>query len=256
MTNKNLTLFAFLAGATMLCSGCATLPIKNQNLALSYWQNAKSAQTQEIGKKNSEKLRENEYVLPDAVIDTFARIADKTPTVFWAGGPAAGHLEADYLKENKNKEEFCNKLKTSNYNDTQISTFYTILSTPGNTIIKQSVLDDAFFDSAVSHERFHQELENLSDEEKNVLHEAYAKLKNRKAPEGHNTFMDDKPKYAGFATMAVNMNEAEFYPYLADNKLEDYVEEAVKTDFPKAYSIYEKIKDKTKLTKTQNKNDN
>jgi len=111
MENKSLTLLAFLAGITMLCSGCATLPVKNQSLALSYWQNAKTAQTQELAIKNSEKLRKNEYVLPDAVIDTFARIVDKTPTVFWAGGPAAGHLPYDFLEKDKDKAEFCNKVK-------------------------------------------------------------------------------------------------------------------------------------------------
>jgi hypothetical protein len=190
-------------------------------------------------------LKEGEYLIPDAVLDIYARIVDPRPTTFWSGGPVAGTI--DYNRLQGQESEFLLKLGEKGYSKKESQVFYTILSTPGNIFFKQSESREESFPETVLHERVHKEFNRLNPLEQVKVRQAYEELRKRAPPDGLGLYIDDKLKYHGFVTMAVDLNWKEFFPYLAQGALEDYVEEALKQEFPEAYDLFLGVKEKAKV---------
>ncbi len=188
-------------------------------------------------------LKEGEYIIPDGVLDVYARMVDKRETTFWSGGPAAGTI--DYNRLRGQEAEFFSKVEEKGYSKKESQIFYTILSTPDNIFFKQSKSGKADFPEAVLHERVHKEFGWLKSEDQMKVYQVLEKLEKRTPPTGHNLFLDDKPKYRGFVRMHVNSNWQEFFPYLAQGALEDYVEVALKTEFPEVYDLFLEVKEKS-----------
>ncbi len=57
----------------------------------------------------------------------------------------------------------------------------------------------------------------------------------------------DSRYVGGFANVQAHMNREEFYTYLAGGEFTPRVEEALKTDYQKAYKIFDRIRDNCKL---------
>lgn len=191
-------------------------------------------------------LNEGEYLIPDEVLDVYARMVDKRETTFWGGGgPVAGTINHNHLQGQE--DELAEKLTERGYSPKEVQMFYTILSTPGNIFFKQSESREESFPEAVLHERVHKESNRLKPEDQMKVYQAWEGLRKHAPPDGYGLYIDDKLKYRGFVTMAVDLNWREFFPYLAQGALEDYVEEALKQEFPEAYGLFLGVKERAKV---------
>ncbi len=170
---------------------------------------------------------------------------DSRPTTFWGRGPVAGHITYNRLQGRE--KGFLSKLEEKGYFPKESQIFYTILSTPKNIFFKPSESEEADFPEAVLHERVYREISRLNYEDQVKIHLAWEKLKKRTPPAGYDLFLDDKPKYAGFVAMAVDLNWKEFFPNLAQGTLEEHVEETLKQEFPEACDLFLEVKDRAKV---------
>ncbi len=229
-------------GLTALLLGCGSvIPRANEEDLLQYRKMELANAPQAVS-----CLKEGEYLIPDVVLDVYARIIDPHPITFWGGGPIAGTIDHNYLQGQEN--EFLLKLGEKGYSKKESQVFYTILSMPGNIFFKQSESKAGSFRRNLFHERVHREVRTLTLKEQEKIYNAHKQLKKHVPPQDpEGPFFEDKAGYAGFATMAVDLNWKEFFPYLAQGALEDYVEEALKTEFPEAYDLFLGVKERAKV---------
>ncbi len=228
-------------GLTALLSGCGSvIPRASEEDLLEYRKTELANAPQAVS-----CLKEGEYFVPDTVLNIYARMVDSRPTTFWGGGPAGGIIDYNRLQEQE--KEFFSKLEEKGYSKKESQIFYTILTTPGNIFFKQSESKEADFPEMVLHERVHREFEKLNPKDQKKVHQAWKTLRVRAPPSGLGIYLDDKLKYMGFVTMAVDLNWQEFFPYLAQGALEDYVEETLKQEFPEAYGLFLEVKERAKV---------
>ncbi len=241
---KEMKLRNFLIGtglaALLSCCG-SVIPRASEEDLLQYRQRIESVNTSPA----ASCLKEGEYFIPDTVLDTYARMVDSRPTTFWGGGPVGGII--DYNRLQGQEEEFLLKVEEKGYSEKESQILYTILSTPGNIFFKQSESGEADFSEKVLHERIHKEFDQLKPEDHEKVYQTWKTLRGRTPPSGLGIYIDDKPKHMGFVTMAVDLNWKEFFPYLAQGALEDYVEEALKQEFPEVHDLFLEVKERAKV---------
>ena len=194
-------------------------------------------------------LESREYIIPDNVFDAYANAVEKRPIVFWIQGPSAAYISRNFL-EGEERESFQKQLARQGYTKEESEIFSSILCAQGNIVLKESLLQDSFFQEALCHERVHREVDALSSEEKDVLRQAYDGLKSRSHPQRKGEFLDDKDEYSGVISSLVYANGNEFPPYLATGAFKGFVEDSMFSDFPAAYAIFQRVKRHSSLKKS------
>ncbi len=184
---------------------------------------------------NYEKLAGYEFVVPSIVMECYQHCVDSSAAV-----PLATYINENFLKGKEKKfrkklEQFCT--------DEEIEHYIKLFSTKGLIIYKKSLLKRQDFEKIIKHERMHREVDRLSQKDKQKIIKAWMGLKDRKKKDGTD-LLEDKPEYRPFAKFAVWINWEEFFPHLISGSFYDDVLDTLKQDYPEAYQLYEKLKNK------------
>jgi predicted aminopeptidase len=235
-----------LGGLESVLSGCATtLPRVSQSKLASYHNSITSSV--EDPHDYLRFLNEDEYIVPDDVFDAYVRTIDKRPK--WISNPIGGYLSKNYIDTNAEKKEFINRLKKLGLNEDEVAIYSTLLTNSDVIIFRASVLKDKSFEKVIAHERFHKKMKILNDEDYRYMMDVANELLERRDDNGL-SFVRERynSKYrGGFAVMFADLNHEEFYTYLAQGEFIPEVEKTLRTDFPKAYEIFDRIRDECRL---------
>ncbi|HIG92659.1 TPA: hypothetical protein HA242_01115 [Candidatus Woesearchaeota archaeon] len=260
----------FLAGVALLglegLLGCSTMnfPImKDSDLLLKYAQ--RTRMPQEDPHNYARFLQSGEFTVPDEAFDSYAHIVDPQGS----GGTMGGYISHNRLEPGK-LNEFTQQLARRGYSKENIAQFATLFSTSKQIVFKQSLLQKRFFLKALPHERYHREMHELQSEELVVLKAAYQDLIHREytiqqATQTAGLFDADEidvaqrygveslyivastPEDGGFSRMSSEMKWDEFYPYLAQGAFMPRAERILQQEFPEAYAIHLRLKEKSKI---------
>lgn len=256
---------ASLGLEAIIANGCAaTLP--NMSKAVITAHQSSLVSRIENSRGYLKFLREEEYVIPNKIFDAYAETIDKRPK--WFGTPVGGYALKSYLNTQEKREEFQARLKKLKTNDEEIQIYSAIFNRPDVIVFRASLLNDKYFEKALPHERFHKELKRLNSDDyahlmgvtKKIINvcypfkEAEEKGISRSEIDFSKEFkfkcinlLEEKYPNGNFYKAAAYMNSEEFYTYMAQGEWADRVEQTLKKEHPKAYKLFDAIREKVRL---------
>jgi hypothetical protein len=238
----NLTAAAILACGLGLEASCATIKLpKLKGNLLTYYNSLPS--TAEARKKQWYRLlQEDEYVLPDEVFEAYAITVDKDlakmpENLRKIAMPFAGYIEKNYVDTKKEKKELLERLEALGLSQEEIAFYFALFAKPGIIIIREGS-PDKYFVEFLLHERFHKKLHQLERQNKKEYM--------------HLMKTGEKLIERGLADfLFFNVNAEEFFAHLAfntDKATRERIEKILMEEYPKAYKIYNKIKEEVEST--------
>jgi hypothetical protein len=196
----------------------------------------------ECGCKKISLLKENEYVIPDDVIDEYSN--------FYYGlfGWVGKYINIDVFtlvdKQDKGVNQLFRKnLASLGYNDSEINYFIKILGKVENIIVSDYAMENEIFsfEQVLNHERTHYYFFKLSKKEREIAHKAYISL-----TKDIDLFDKSKStiKVVGFGNILEDIvaSEYEFLPYLICGGIDPSIFPKIKKEYPEFYQIYLKLK--------------
>jgi len=193
-------------------------------------------------------LEEREFIIKNAIFDSYARTVDKRPE--WMGDPVGGYASENFLDKKEEVEEFRQRLVKVGLTTEEIKFYESLFTSSDIIIFRESILKDKSFLQVLPHERFHKAMKRLSIEDYKIMRQASLdiiekrdkdnrRLVSEKYYEGKNT--------VGFYVAAASMNWEEFYTHLAQGVFDDSAEQFLKADYPEAYEIFNRIREDCRL---------
>lgn len=233
---------------TALSTGCATRRLGlrteqiNQGLERFY---------RELEDPNNycELLENREFVIKNEIFDSYARTVDRRPD--WLVNPIGGYVSENYL-DTREEEEFRERLANLGLPEDEINFYETLLTSTDVIILRESVLQTESFLNVLPHERIHREIKHLNANEYRTIRQAAQELMNRRNERGisfvrERRYSGEADAPAGFYNAAAHINWEEFYTYLAQGEFDNSVEQALRTEYPEAYEIFDRIKNASAL---------
>jgi hypothetical protein len=226
-------------------------------------------------------LKKREFIVKDKILSAYAEaITDSI-----CGTPKGGYIHRVFLG-NSERKNFKETLKKLGLNNEEIEFYVNLFSTPDTIVLSESTLSqtslEIYEDESLEykdsflvilhHERIHQALKKLDQNELKILRSAAKEFINedrkRKTEAldldifGELIDMVDKNKYPKEKQLLLNerfngdnprlqitKNNEEFYPYLGCGSLRDEAELEFKKRYPEAYLIFSKLRDSCKPQK-------
>lgn len=226
-------------------------------------------------------LKKREFIVKDNILSAYAEaITDN----MW-GTPRGGYIDRVFLGDSERKK-FKENLKKLGLNNEEIEFYVNLFSTPDIIVLSESTLSktslEVYEDESLEykdsflvilhHERIHQALEKLDQNELKILRSAAKGFidedRKRKTEAldlgiyGELIDMEDKNKYPKEKQLLLNerfngenprfqiaLNNEEFYPYLGCGSLRDEAGHEFKKRYPEAYLIFSKLRDSCKPQK-------
>ncbi|MDP2704041.1 MAG: dockerin type I domain-containing protein [bacterium] len=207
-------------------------------------------------------LRQNEYIIPDAVMDSYAWAIDErirnNPGLYTMPGGTA--IDVNRLVDDAYRR-FQEDMKKHNFTTKEIRRFVLVLSEPGNIIVTESVATKNPEESPIinlpgvlAHERTHRFINTLNEHEIAILKEAWEGLLKQTVKEDvpgmgetdtplikDRIFIVNGTDIASaFSTIPIASNWTELYAYLAQGVLDERVEKTLQAQYPEAYEIFQR----------------
>ncbi len=229
---KKLLPYLLAIGIGISAAGCAShIKSVSMNIAMKHQDSYKKHLSRYAD--DVKKLRDNEYVLPDSVYNTFTRIVI-------GGVPTGLHVNYAILSLGSRKQ-YSNELEKQGYGDFEIGSFYTMMTRSNSTLIPKRLLEHKKFDEVLTHERFHEEQNKLSFFEKRKIKKTYKQLK--KDFECAN-FLVKNEHFKTPVDSAIHSDWQEFLPYLNDGMFHSVMDTVLVRRHPETYNLYQKLKKK------------
>ncbi len=229
LARKAYRLAAGIAFAFMTLLPLATTPTKV------HAQDRATTTVQQSGTEQIQRsLRQGEYIVSDAVMQTFQQMLDTMHVEV----PKGLHVNRDFLGERKS--EFESRLMAIGYAPEHVGWFSTIFTTPGTIILSESGARAPDADAILVHERFHGATMRLSSSEQRTLRQAAESI--IQEMENNPQFGREKNNpYGGFYYIAAHRNWEEFYAYRIIDAWTPNAETMLKQRFPQAHRIAERL---------------
>ncbi len=212
-------------------------------------------------------LRAGEFVVPDEVLAAYLVTVEGMYVQDSVGGV---YLDEDNL--GKKIGEFQDELRGRGFTTLETDVYTYIMRTPKHIVLSPRHFFSTSFKKSLAHERFHREQFLLHPQDQETLRQTYVNLINRRVGieeaiqvSEYNVecavdhqrreipLVRDRTEVcwprdeSPYRTIAVN-SWIEFYPYLAQGVYVPSVERMLQEEFPKAFSIYDRIRRKTTIT--------
>jgi hypothetical protein len=159
-------------------------------------------------------------------------------------------MSENYLDKKEEVEEFRERLAKLGLSQDEIEFYESLFTSTDLIIFRESILKEDFFLKALPHERFHKTIKRVSNDEYKMMRQAAQEIMDRRDEQDlhfvKERYYKGKTSF-GFYVAAASMNWEEFYTYLAQGEFDDSVEQALKTNYPEQYEIFNKIRESCKL---------
>lgn len=192
---KELLVNTILLGTIALINGCATTEGCTKATPLEITAAQVQSYRAEVHKKSVDPFqylqyfKENEFIVPDAVFESYVRAigADKGKVVSQEGG----YFSINYLFTQERRESFQKELEPLGLEADVVGYYNKLFTSSGVIIFRESLLENERIKEGLPHERFHEEIKKLSNEDKaylfsvaeNLLRRNYSLDEARKKPE-------------------------------------------------------------------------
>ena len=218
-----------------------------------------------------EHLKDGEYIVDNEIYKEYSKIIDNRDLPEWAHNPIASYHKYNFLDTPKEKQEFRSKLEVKGLEREEIQFYMLLFSSRDIIIISEKTFQDTeHFPKILAHERMHQELYDLEKEDRGMFLKMKAvaeEITSRKRPfdlagkeiqmpfiqENYRQISERSPGYtAGMFNIAIEDNWQEFYTYMAQGYLEQFVEDTLKEEYPEVHEKFTELKEKCKLIQEEN----